>query len=898
MKIRLGLELDGQHREVHQKQLDAITTGPLGMLNLLETQLGLLHIEAPTSERILQYRQRLKQIDSPTRFYHQSFLVDELGTAATLLAWRDQWHLHGWCWHGTDLTSATSRRLRDMSALEGLTQIALEPGIGERLHQIHVAMQVRKPRIASVTLLDELSTWPKAWRVVLQTLPLVAQSAVPAISSETPQNASMLAQVQGALCALEQGQQPHKLKWQDDGTLRIVQSETRALAGNWLADELAKLSPDQASQTLLLAPDAAMLDDTLAAASQARQGFSQSSAARPALQVLPLALGQLWNPLNLIGLLEFLTHPICPIPGMARTRLANMLTRSPGMGQGQAWDTALQDIQDACTKLDYDWEHVRHRIRVWLEHDHFEPAMGAPLEAVITRVQALADYFHGRTQETDPAKRLAFISGQSQTLTCLRSLRALVLQGDSRINPQQLQTLLDQATSRGSANPLLVAELGACRGITSPGAATEAADHVIWWQLKAQSIPNAYPWSLREQTSLREAGVDLPAISDLLSQQAEHWQRPITAARRQLTLILPRAGSELHPLWLMLESLFDKQHPPKPQALESLLTSPDAAANPKGLTAQPYQPLPAQKRMWQLPPSIAIARRETESFSSLESFLFNPYQWVLTYPAALKASSILDISDSFLLYGTLAHHLVEHYVTEPFALTQSNEEFLKWFEPAFDTLIADEGAILLMPGRNEDLASFRRKLCFAMQQLRAQLHAAHVIKVEPEVTVSGQFVGGKIAGSADLLLTRKDGQQAIVDMKWSGGKKYPDKLALNRHLQLAIYGELQRQKTGQWPRLAYFILNSAELLATDQDFFPQARLVRKNANVADEGAAHLWERFLISWKWRRQQLDQGLIEVALEENDDSTAPEDGMAMDILNQNYNDYRVLAGWGEDA
>ncbi len=413
MKVRLGRELDGQRADAHRQQLDAITTGPLGMLNLLETQLGLLHPEAPTTERILQYRERLKAIDSPERFYHQSFQVDDLGTAATLLAWRDQWHLHGWGLNGTGLKTAVSRRLRDMSDLEALTQFALEPNIGERLYKVHLAMRVRKPRISSVTLFDELPTWPKTWRDVLQSLPLVTESAAPLWDADASETASILQQIQRAFKVLEQGQQPQKLKWQDDGTLCIVQSDTRALAGSWLAGELAGLTNEQAGNTLLLAPDASMLDDVLVAAAQARQGFNPSSAARPALQVLPLALGQLWKPMNLIGLLEFLTHPICPIPSIARTRLANMLTRSPGMGQGKAWDNTLTEIEQACAKADYEWEPIRARIRFWLEHDRFDPVQGAPLQKVIERIQALADYFHGRTKEADPAKRLAFISGQS-----------------------------------------------------------------------------------------------------------------------------------------------------------------------------------------------------------------------------------------------------------------------------------------------------------------------------------------------------------------------------------------------------------------------------------------------------------------------------------------------------
>lgn len=96
MHIRLGLHLDGQRGEVVQPELDALTTGPLGLLNVLETQLGLLRLEPSTSDRILQFREILKRLDDPSRFYHRSFAVDALGTAATLLAWCDLWHLHGW----------------------------------------------------------------------------------------------------------------------------------------------------------------------------------------------------------------------------------------------------------------------------------------------------------------------------------------------------------------------------------------------------------------------------------------------------------------------------------------------------------------------------------------------------------------------------------------------------------------------------------------------------------------------------------------------------------------------------------------------------------------------------------------------------------------------------------
>ena len=70
------------------------------------------------AERIVQYQDCLRRFDSEQRFYHRSFAVDALGTAATLLSWCDLWHLHGWSTGaGTALAASPSRRMRDMAAL-------------------------------------------------------------------------------------------------------------------------------------------------------------------------------------------------------------------------------------------------------------------------------------------------------------------------------------------------------------------------------------------------------------------------------------------------------------------------------------------------------------------------------------------------------------------------------------------------------------------------------------------------------------------------------------------------------------------------------------------------------------------------------------------------------------
>jgi hypothetical protein len=274
--------------------------------------------------------------------------------------------------------------------------------------------------------------------------------------------------------------------------------------------------------------------------------------------------------------------------------------------------------------------------------------------------------------------------------------------------------------------------------------------------------------------------------------------------------------------------------------------------------------------------------------------LFNPYQWLLRYPAALRSSKLISLGSDFLLFGNLAHGHIERYFQRDDALTMSEDAFEVWFAQAFETLIDQEGALLLMPGRGADLAHFRTRLLRAVRTLRTHVRQAGVVAVVPEQSLEGSFEGGELAGFADLVMQRGAGAPAIVDMKWSGGKKFPEKLRRNRHLQLAIYAELFRQQTGQWPSVAYYLLDRARLLAPDDRGFPDAETI---PSADGENTAQLWQRFLATWRWRAEQIRTGRFEVVLEATtatEDSEPPEDAIAIETLNEAYNDYRALAGW----
>ena len=183
-----------------------------------------------------------------------------------------------------------------------------------------------------------------------------------------------------------------------------------------------------------------------------------------------------------------------------------------------------------------------------------------------------------------------------------------------------------------------------------------------------------------------------------------------------------------------------------------------------------------------------------------------------------------------------------------------------------------------------------------MSELREQIAKAKAVKVLPELQLEGSYAGGKLIGFADIVVRKKAGELALLDMKWAGQKKYSDKLRKSRHLQLALYAELLRQKEGAWPSVAYFILHDALLCAADDHYFPGARVIGADSG---EGTAQLWARFVKTWKWRKAQVEKRVFEVALETieaPDDEAPPADALELEYLNPTYNEYLNLAGWDE--
>lgn len=872
-KIRFGLALDGQRGWHVRNALGESTVGPLGMLALLEMQLGLVRMTPSHSERVVQMRACLAQACNGQRFYERSFAVDELGTAARLLAWRDQWYEHGW---DGRIPAGASRRLRDLADVEELAREQVAPGVGQRLADVSMALVARTPQIASVLLLDAPSEFPLGWRRVLEQLPIAV--AEPALARAT--SGTVLAALQQSLIASLSGQVPAPVVWRDDGSVRIVRAETQLAGAHWLAHRIRLNGPDVA---VVAQRDGSLLDASLDALDLPRLGLSDRSPYRPPLQLLPLALRLMWAPLDFHALLQFMSHTVQPLPSFARRRIAEKMADAPGIG-GQRWAALLKEIDD---HYGDEAGAVRQEIAYWIDHLRFAPADGAPLATIYDRVARLAEYFRKRLTDPDDARRAGWLAGHEQATAVLQALQGLLDQGVQAIRPEALDKLVAQATSRGTSNPLLQAQAGAKACVTDPAALIEPFDDVMWWHLAAVPLVSPYPWSAGELATLRQAGIDLPDTTTLLASQAKGWLQPILRAGQCLTLVLPRAGEEAHPVWLLLSGILAGA---PVGSVEAALTEPTIAGE---TSTVPHRPLPARRRWWQLPEGVTLPWPESMSFTSLEQLIFNPYQWVLNYPARLRPSTLLSLPNDFRLLGNLAHRVVERLYLEAGSAQWSHEQVMQWFDTHLDAIVGEEGAVLLMPGKRAEVESFRMRFRASLGQLHSHLRGCGLTSIAPEAALAGDTSLGHLRGSSDLLLNLASGGQAVIDMKWAGDKKYREKLVHQKHLQLAIYAKLVAQESGRWPHVAYYILSRGELLTTSAEVFPGVRAV----DAPEGSTALLWQRLLDTWRWRKGQIDAGAIELVfdgLAPTDASAPPVAELPIEPLDPRYNDFIHLAGW----
>ena len=896
MHIVFGLHFDGLQPRRPQTITGAATVGPRGLLEILETQLGLPAPQAHPSESAFAYLKCLRQATSPDRFFHRSLEVDAVNVARTLLRWRGEWYEAGW--DGTFPDGAPSR-LVDMAAVERLARQRVPLGFGQRLQRVSRALADRTTQIEHIELHTPIEDFPHSWQRVLAAFRCEFAPGLELSPSGRP--ASDLALLQARLLALRAGDRrtaPGRETLLGDGSLLVVKSASRDLSADAIAEFL--LASGEDTTALLIAENhGTTLDNALERAGLARCGFLNHTRFRAATQVLKLGLALLWEPVDPRRILQFLMHPTGPLPTWVRSRLAGTVAESPGIG-GPMWGEELRRIEQTQREryeaTEEQIRELRAHVDFWLECERHDPRSGAPLETLVARIERVSSWSAARlNSSSDRAEASLFSAAYAQAQALLAGIHDLARE---RVPRLELERLIDEVNAE-SSDPSFFGEAGHVRATESPGAVTSPWPTVVWWNLAPAPTGVSYPWSQRELAALREAGVHLPEIDDRVRSRSRAWLRPICNATERLVLAVHDDDAGTHPVQTELEYLFEGYGRIE---IEPALLRRQATLRPLGVDTRPLvlKPLPVPRRWWSLPEDCPLVPRETESYSSLSKLCDYPHEWVLGHAARLEAGRAADVMDGSRLFGNLGHRLFEEFFRAHGDWREIREEDVRnWVDTNLPGIVEREGAVLLGPGRGVERVRVASTLERALRGLLAHLRVAGVEEVSPEALREAPFEDCSLTGNIDLALTCAQGAKAVLDVKWARQNARRDLLAANRALQLATYAYLEKTVDGAdlWPAGAYFILETGNVVASDQGTFPDAIVA---APGDGEGVSHLWRRVAATYGWRWTQLARGRIEVvtdATEPDDDSAPPEAGLAPVDGGDRYDEFVHLTGW-EDS
>jgi ATP-dependent helicase/nuclease subunit B len=885
IKITLALKADGPLPEPPQDIMGHITVGPIGFLSTIETQLGIPSMEVSFTTRLIQYLACIDQANQERAFYHASFEADPFSVARTLLQWRDQWYLAGW--NGTFKQNVPAK-LADMAAIEQHAKGNVDIGLGERIQHVIELMENNAVAVESIHLRDKRSDFPFLWQRLLE--------AVNAPITEEEENGPQgdpstdLGKLQRQLLVGS----TKKIQLLDDGTVVVLHADSAQDSAPLVAAltrQQVSTEPDK-TLTILAEKRGELLDEALEAIGAPRMGFNALSPWRPIFQVLPMACELLWDPLNPTALFQFLSHAVGPIPARIREKLAQTVSQLPGIGSEQ-WEETIRNCID---KEDRDeQERLEQSIRYWLESPRFKIEVGIDSRTLTERAQRIVDWLTGaRTASKDHSLYSLYTIAINQAQEFVKAVARLKAHGRDILTRDNVLRLIEDV--RGSGAPVTDRQSEVIPGqprtlrAQHAGAFYLPVDNVIWWDCQATDRVHRWPWSRTERKALADNGVVLHSEDQQLQWMGKAWLRPVLSAQKQFTLVIHSDTDRHHPIWDLVASLSEGL----PILAASDLETTERLGVPQ--SALEVRNLPAKARWWQLPKSIHIPKRKAESFSSLDSYIHSPYIWLLNYVAKIRPGSLATVSDGNLLKGNLAHRLFEKFLNNHMDISAIQlDRIPQWADKHLIDLLQKEGAILLEPGRQAECEHFISVVQRALSTLVVHLQNAKVVKVEMELWQEGHYVGGKLNGSIDILATRADGSEAVVDIKW-GGKNYRrTSLIEGSYLQLATYAKLRlAEGAGSYPMLSYFIVVDAHMFSLNHDFFPAVEIIVPDNQ---ENTAQFWQRFEQSWRWRKAQFDKGLIEVTVSNTEptiDSSPGEDGLSVPEASDTFSDYKAVTGW----
>jgi ATP-dependent helicase/nuclease subunit B len=854
MKLIFGLALDNPSWPLpNHSNGGCLWLGPNGLLQWLEFFYGLAgHKNNNEYLRIEQYRQAIRVFlqHTPSAFFSRSFHVDQFATAANLLERRDELLLAGW-----DFLPASDapERLRCIAAIEQILTASEQvwpEGFADRFLTLEQKINLRSSPLQQIGFVEPITLIPLHWKRLFEKL---KQQGVDCVHP-MPHQAFADTDLGRFQSFLEGNTSPQELT--NDGTLLLLRGKRDTDLGNYLA---ALLRKNPAFAPCFLIPDKSrILDEAFMQEGLPSLGIQPASLARPTLQALKLIPNFLWTPVDPYKIMEFVSLPLKPLETELANRIAQQMAQTPGI-LGESWQAMLgqyfSELDERAEKESgIDVREIRQQYRFWFERRRFDISGSVPKAEVEDIFQYLYIWATKTLEQKSNNPSLLTLAEQAKQVVDL--LQTLPEKELTRLELERIvRTVYEPAPMQMSLQ-----EVGRFPYIHQSNALTAPVRDLIWWNF-TQNEPDYFfsRWYDHERDWLNTLGIQLssPATQNaLLGFQRRH---PIWMTQHRLILVIPETteGETMlpHPLLGDLEACFGNLD--KISATEENQQLSRYFEVPQKVKI-PFRQLGKPSPFLQLKNPEKLVERAEETFTSLESLLYYPYQWLFRHHIRLRKSSILSIVKDSTLQGNLAHRFFQNLLLIPELRTWSKGEVDRWIDREAERLLHREGAVLLMYGKEAERKRFLKRLKFAAWSLVNLLQSNEWSVQATELPLEGDFANIKLNARADLVLARET-DQAILDFKWRGGLRRELMIKNEEDLQLALYAHLLSDGEAKI-HTAYFIMENGRLLARDRSAFKDIIPVSPDLDPI-EVRQRILQKIQATLQWRLAQVKRGEVEI-------------------------------------
>jgi hypothetical protein len=881
MRLHLCDDFDGVlHAE---PGVGDVYAGQSRLLAILEALLGRSGFPEKTDYlRIALYKQALQEwldtSDDPV-FYRASFEVDRFAVARALLDRRDALLLAGWDLSWSD---GLPERLRCLAGVEQLyARMTREPDLGAQAAGVadRWAAVLNHPEWCTLLPFTTLLVYEPQAHLATPLRRFVNGCRQAGISVEwvVPDPEAPADTDLGYWQRRLSGPAAEPVGPRGDGTLVVVHADRDSDAAAVLGQFVASQST---WRPLLLLPDMnRLLEESLTRYGQPALGIAAASLSRPALQVLKLASTFLWEPIDVYKLMEFVTLPVKPLDDGLALTIARVLQDRPGLFS-ETWYGAVLGYMDQHN----DDARIRKQYDFWLKRRRYAPQTGVPRKEAVDLYNHLylwAIERFGRKEETT-------LLGLAEQARRVRDLLSAL--PDERLTFLELERIV-RTIYEPAPLPVSEPEAGRFDVVHAPGALAMPTPVLLWWNMHHYvAMAGSDFWRKEERAALERLGIALEQPGRTGRRQLHMDMLAVMRTRRQLVLMCPTHidGAPVQPHLLMgdLEAAFIN-----PENLYLSVKSP--ALGPvllpgsEPLEDQPIHPrlAPELQTHLNLPVETVLEKPPYISVTNLEYLLYYPHCWFMRHYLRMYPASLLRISTDERLLGNLAHRFLELLLQEDRS-GMNRDDVFQWIVSRADTLLQQEGAPLLLYGKEPERKAFINKVQRAAWALLNALHQNEWQVAHTEHAMEGALEGIPLRAKADLVL-RRGSEWAVVDFKWSGSAFRKRLISNQEDLQLILYAHLLRAD-GPWPHTAYFIIDEGCIIARNRSAFAEA--IEAGGKTDHEAVAVLLlDRIRRTMRWRLDQLHGGTLELRTARTAPELAHLYGDVLDLLEMRTNDAR---------